>query len=189
MRSAGLFAKFNFKFFGISHLDLAGKINGETIEGSAYLQKVQVNARSIPWLWGIAHFENSQALGYFFPYLGTALLNKSDKCRFDQVKLQLKHDISFFDGKETHEFSNAKIKQIQGGETPSWEVSEGNKIKFTVETYSHACWRFEEKKLLRNVLHYNEYPMRITEFKMGDLTLDDLGKSMGNAEHTWGRLL
>jgi len=180
---------FNFRISRLNQLGLTGKINGKKIDGSAYFQKVQVNAPSVPWLWGIAHFESGAALSYFYPYLGAAMLNKSDQCRYDLLKLPLNREIKFYDGKAVHVFNCAQIKKVEGGETPAWEVFCGNKIRFRVEAYSHACWRFEEQKLLRNVLHYNEYPMRITEFKMGDLTLEDLGDSMGNAEHTWGRLL
>lgn len=185
------FKKFDFKFFGINHFGLDGEIDGEKIGGSAYLQKVQVNAPSPPWLWGVAHFESGAGLTYFTPYLGTAIFNKHKDSRLDQIKFPIKREIDFFDGKKSHLFNKARIREIQGGETPAWQVSskQGPGIKFTVETYAHACWRFEEKKILRNVLHYNEYPMRITEFKMGDLSLDDLGPNMGNAEHTWGRLL
>jgi len=185
------FNKFNFKFQGINHLNLSGSIDGKKIDGSAYFQKVQVNAPSAPWFWGLAHFDTGSALTYFFPYLGTAIFNKTDTCRYDTLKLPLSRLIRFFDGKKIHEFDKARIKEIQGGETPTWGVSskKGPGIKFTVETYSRSYWRFEEKKWLRNVLYYNEYPMKITEFKMGDLSLDDLGDSMGNAEHTWGRLL
>lgn len=197
--------KFNFKISRLNHLGLSGEIGGKKIDGSAYFQKVQVNAPSIPWFWGMSHFDGGEALTYFFPYLGTALFNKSGRCRLDSIKIPMRRLIRFFDGEKIHEFNNSKIKILESGETPSWEISAAarpgsgsrsgsgarpnSKIKFTVEAYSHACWRFEEQKLLKNILHYNEYPMKITEFKMGGLTLDDLGPNMGNAEHTWGRLL
>jgi len=35
-----------------------GTVDGEPVEGTAYFQKVCVQAPSIPWFWGMLHFDN-----------------------------------------------------------------------------------------------------------------------------------
>ena len=127
-------------------------------------------------------FQNGGILSYFNP----SLFGKA-----------IKKDISFFDGDKMHLFRSIKVRR-SGGEAPKFDISAksaSEKISFTVEPYSHSSWTFKKKAfgLIPNKLVYNEYPATISSFeltgKAGEkITLEKLGKSVGNAEHTTGML-
>ena len=173
-----------YSILRLNNSNLTGRIKGEPIQGTAYFQRVFVNAPAVPWYWGVFHFEKGAVLTYFRPYL----LGKP-----------LKKEISLFDGKETHMFKDIKIKK-SGRDTPGFTVSGENKnekIKFTVASYSHSSWRFRKKSFgfVPTSLTYNEYPSTISELELVDkrtggvIGLHELGRSVGNAEHTTGLLL
>lgn len=177
-------ANMGYSVIRTNFLTLKGRIKNEEIDGSAYFQRVFVNAPVVPWYWGIFHFENGAVLSYFNPYL----FGKS-----------FKKDVSFYDGKQMHRLSDLKIKRA-GRELPTFIARAENKdeiIEFTVTAYSHSPWIFKRKALeiVPTKLNYNEYPATITRLtftnkRTGErMTMDDLGTSMGNAEHTTGLLL
>ncbi len=167
-----------------NHLTITGKHKNKPIHGTAYFQRVFVNAPAIPWYWGIFHFENNSILTYINNYL----LGKS-----------FKKDITYFDGTKIHEFIDITIKKSK--ETPpSFKISGQNrheKISFKVNSYSHSSWTFKKKahKIIPNKLVYNEYPATISDMELIDkktgknITPKDLGSSVGNAEHATGFLL
>lgn len=178
------FAYKGYSVIRTNYLRLVGEVQDKPIQGSAYFQRVFVNGPSVPWYWGVFHFENGAVLSYFNPYL----LGKS-----------LKRDVSFFDGKEMHNLSKMKIRK-SGGDTPTFVVSaenEDEKIDFTVDAYSHSSWIFKGRPLgiIPTKLVYNEYPAVISDLRLRnkktgeEITSEDLGKSMGNAEHTTGLLI
>ena len=173
-----------YSLLRLNHLDLTGRVNNEEIHGSAYFQRVFVNAPMPPWYWGIFHFEGGGVLSYYRPHL----LGKA-----------LKKDISFFDGEKMHKFDNMSITS-SGGDRPVFTISgetEDEKIDFSVASYSHSSWTFRKRVLgiIPNRLVYNEYPavissLRLTNKKTGDeITLKNLGRAVGNAEHTTGLLI
>ena len=45
------------------------KVDGEEFEGSAYFQKVSVQAPSFPWFWGMLHFDDGSYIDWFRPCL------------------------------------------------------------------------------------------------------------------------
>ncbi|MFH1448018.1 MAG: hypothetical protein ABIG39_04085 [Candidatus Micrarchaeota archaeon] len=168
----------------LNKLALRGKVSGEQISGTAYFQRVFVNSPAPSWYWGIFHFEKGAILSYFNPNV---------------FGITVKKDISFFDGEKTHEFFDIYVER-SGGEVPTFTISgedRHKKIRFVVKSYSHSSWTFRKKTLglIPNKLVYNEYPAVITEFKFTDkqtgksITRDDIGKAIGNAEHTTGLLL
>jgi hypothetical protein len=173
-----------YSLLRLNRLNLKGKIKNKPIRGSAYFQRVFVNAPSVPWYWGIFHFENGGILTYFNPHV----FGKS-----------IKRDISFFDGRNMHKFDNLRIKR-EGKYLPSFLVTGINgkeRISFRVKSYSHSSWSFKKKSLglIPNKLVYNEYPSVISDLKLTNkrtgrsIALKKLGKSVGNAEHTTGLLL
>ncbi|MFQ5975070.1 MAG: hypothetical protein ACE5J5_01965, partial [Candidatus Hydrothermarchaeales archaeon] len=177
------FANKGYSVIRTNYLRLGGEVQDKPIQGSAYFQRVFVNGPSVPWYWGIFHFESGAVLSYFNPYL----FGKS-----------FKRDVAFFDGSRVYSLGNMKIKK-SGKVTPTFTVSAENKdekIDFTVNAYSHSSWTFKGKPLgfIPTKLVYNEYPAVISDFifknkKTGEkITSEDLGKSMGNAEHTTGVL-
>jgi hypothetical protein len=177
------FGNLGYNLIRSNRLSLKGMIGTESISGTAYFQRVFVNAPSPSWYWGIFHFENGGILSYFNP----SLFGKA-----------IKKDISFFDGSRMHGFRDIKVRR-SGGEVPKFDISAksaSEKISFTVESYSHSSWTFKKKTfgLIPNKLVYNEYPATISDLelttKAGErITLEKLGKSVGNAEHTTGMLL
>ncbi len=167
----------------INRLDLGGTVDGKLISGTAYFQRVFVNAPAIPWFWGIYHFEKGAMLTYTYQWA---------------MKKTLKRNVQFFDGEKLHEYGGAKVKRI-GGDIPQFSVKAENddsKIRFLVESYEHSSWTFKKKSLgvIPNKLVYNEYPgvikgIEFTDKKTGKtLTEKELGKSVGNSEHTTGFL-
>lgn len=179
----------NYSMLKSNRLDLESKIKGEGATGSAYFQHVFVNAPAPSWYWGIFHFENGGILDYYKPHM----LGKT-----------LKKEIAFFDGRENHHFNDIKVDIEKRGKLPLFHVSaesesneEDKRINFTVKPYSKSSWKFKKKiaKIIPNKLTYREYPAEISELELVNrkkdrkVTLDDLGKSIGNAEYTTGMLL
>jgi len=200
--------RFGIKVLRIPKLDFDGIIKNskqeQNIKGTAYFQKVTVNTPSVPWYWGIFHFEDGSIVSYFNPHIGTAILkdNLTKSC-FTKGNISLKKGIYFFDKKsgELHLFKNIKIKKETNEKNqPVFKISGKNKntkIFFTIDCYSNAVWEFEKKflKLFKTKLKYNEYPAKVTHFNLQDkqgktlASLENLGKGIGNAEHSWGVLL
>jgi len=173
--------KMGYSLLRLNRLTLKGRIKNKPVKGSAYFQRVFVTAPSVPWYWGVFHFENGGILTYFNPHV----FGKS-----------IKKDISFFDGRRMHKFNKIKVRR-EGRYLPVFNVKGYNgkeNISFKVRSYSHSSWSFRKKSLglIPNKLVYNEYPsvisdMKLTNSKTGRSTLlRKLGKSVGNAEHTTG---
>lgn len=172
-----------YSILKLNHLDLTGKVDGEKITGSAYFQRVFVNAPVPQWYWGVIHFEAGAVLTYFNPRLFGLNLNK---------------EVSFFDGKKLHRFFDIRVTRAGESETPTFEIEARDgekKLSFHVDAYAHSSWTFKKKALgiLPNTLIYNEYPATVSNFRFQNgnevVTGDEFGASVGNAEHTTGFLL
>jgi hypothetical protein len=167
----------------INRLDLTGIVDGVSVKGTAYFQRVLVNGPAIPWYWGAFHFEKGAVLTYTNQFI----LGKA-----------VKKNISFYDGKSLHIFKNIKVRRVLG-DLPQFKVSgsnSGEKINFTVSAYSQSSWTFTKnsgKKMLSHLV-YNEYPSVLSDFEYVQkktkqkLTLNELGNAVGNSEHTKGYL-
>jgi hypothetical protein len=163
---------------------LKGKVKNKTIHGTAFFHRIFMNAPTPSWYWGMFHFKNGGILTYFNPYL----FGKS-----------LKRDVTFFDGKETHEFIDINVSKVEKS-LPIFTISgesEYEKIKFIVNSYSRSLWTLRKNYfgIIPNKLIYNEYPAFVSDFKLTNkktgknIILKDIGKSVGNAEHAIGFLL
>jgi hypothetical protein len=172
-----------YQIIRLNHLDLSGTVDGKPIKGSAYFQRVFVNAPSPPWYWGIFHFNNGALLTYFNPHIWGRSIRK---------------DISFYNDGKMHEFKDIDVKRTGEG-LPEFLVrgeNDNEMIRFKVSTYAHSSWTFRKRSLgiIPNKLVYNEYPAVISEIELIDKKtgkiagINDLGKSIGNAEHTTGLL-
>ena len=174
-----------YSIMKVNHTDLSGKVGGKPIRGTAYFQRVFVNAPAMPWYWGIFHFGN----GGILTYTNHLILGKS-----------IKKDISFFDEKVMHHFGKMKVKR-SGGDIPTFRITGENdieKISFSVVSYAHSSWTFKKKGLgfIPNKLVYNEYPSTVDDLELMNkstgreiTTSKELGRGIGNAEHTTGFLL
>jgi len=169
---------------GIDKLNLKATINGKKSNGTAYFQKVLLNAPAVPWYWGIFHFKHGAFLSYFNPHF----LGKS-----------LKKDVSFYDGKILHKFDNIKVKGT-GNSLPTFHIKACNNektIDFLVKSYSKTTWNFRKKKFgfIPTTFDYRQYPAKITNFKFNNMKNDstisekDIGIGIGNAEHSTGILI
>ena len=49
------------------------------VTGTAYFQKVCVQAPSVPWYWGVLHFSDGSYLDWFLPHLATTILSRDPK--------------------------------------------------------------------------------------------------------------
>jgi hypothetical protein len=172
-----------YSIMKVNHTDLTGKVNGEKIKGTAYFQRVFLNAPAIPWYWGIFHFDG----GAVMSYTNQLILGKS-----------IRKDISLFDGERMHEFGSINVKRT-GKTLPVFRVTgenEHERISFSVVSYAHSEWTFRNKSwgVVPSKLVYNEYPAAITDIEIEDkatrakLTSKELGKAVGNAEHATGML-
>ena len=50
-----------------------GMIDEQSVQGSAYFQKVTVQAPSVPWFWGILHFSEGTYLDWFIPHASLSI--------------------------------------------------------------------------------------------------------------------
>ena len=65
--------------YGISRLHGAlcsGKIDEKKVNGTAYFQKVCVQAPSPPWFWGMLHLDDGSYIDWFVPHVSPTLTAK-----------------------------------------------------------------------------------------------------------------
>lgn len=173
-----------YSMIRLIHTKLSGRIKNKPINGSAFFHRIFVNTPTPSWYWGLFHFENGGILTYFNPHL----FGKS-----------LKKDITFFDGKEIHEFVDINVNKKDKNSNIFIVSGENDfeRINFIVNSYSRSSWTLKKKSfgIIPSKMIYNEYPSTVSDFKLinkktGEkITLEDLGKSVGNTEHTTGFLI
>jgi len=185
-------------------------IDDDEFEGTAYFQKVTVQAPTIPWFWGMLHFEDGSYLDWFVPHLTPLSSSKDDepwRLR-DMVRKPLRTAGVFHDrkGEKTEEFENCRVSlsksaigllDDQGNLLPEFDIklwNERTNISLRVLACSRARWTFDQPTRGGTVSHltYNEYPLEVDEIiiadKLGTRSIDDFGWIHGNAEHSWGFL-
>ncbi|MFQ5406585.1 MAG: hypothetical protein ACE5DI_05515 [Candidatus Micrarchaeia archaeon] len=213
MRSKRFFGgKYDYRIIKINKLDLTCLIKqGRKVEkarGSAYFQKVTVNAPVMPWYWSIVHLEDGGVLSYFYPHVGVSLLEDNlfkgvaTQQFLQKVNKSLSKELVYYDPscKSVHFFRKLKVRAATNKQgLPLWHVraknEAGEKIDLKLNSYAKSFWKFRKKvgRLpLKSTLYYNEYPVRLTSFefysKNKRKTLKDTGGGVGNAEHAWGFL-
>jgi len=182
-------------------------VDGETVDAAgstAYFQKVRVNAPAVPWYWTVLHTERGDYLDYFFPHVGPQMWRKTERptSRWDWGDIFLNRSLQFWeqDAGRLHRFKRLKIRhRVTDEGLPVFNVhgenAEGT-IDLELEAYARAYWRFEQRRrwgLVKPILYYNEYPTQVNDFRLraggNYTTLDDLGWTRCNTEHTWGKLI
>jgi len=181
----------------------------EPIEGTAYFQKVRVNAPSVPWYWGVLHAENGMYIDYFQPNVGPQMWRRTarqrspvDRWWWGELKLRSSLDIYDPTTGVNHTIRRFRLRHryLRGSDHPVFTV-EGTgptaRARMELSTYSRAYWSFAQKHLgglLTSRLFYNEYPAVLTAFEFEDLTTgrkvtrQELGFVAANCEQTWGKL-
>ncbi len=180
-----LFNRFSYDILKITRAPFTSSLGG----GTAYFQRVAVNAPAPPWYWGVYHFEKGGCAHYYEPHAGKTIFSN---CAEESWRVPIRKHFQFFDGEKVFDSRDSRVKRIDG-ENPLFEVnSQGRdwRARMLVEAYSSASWKFSKNALSR--LTYNEYPCLVKEFSLknrsGEVTLDDLGAGYGNSEHATGLL-
>ena len=94
----------------------SGTLDDETVKGTAYFQKVSVQAPSVPWYWGVLHLDDGSYIDWFMPHLSftvTARDNRPWKRR-DFGHLGLSQGGLFHDGKHkrSEKFNRITIEKL-----------------------------------------------------------------------------
>jgi hypothetical protein len=211
---SNIWRHWGYDIMKIHAMKMKGTIEGpggatEAVEGTAYFQKVRVNAPSTPWYWLVLHAENGLYLDYFQPNVGAQMWRRTarqrsvfDKWSFAEIKLRNNLEVFDPETQELHTIKKFRLRHTyeKGGKMPVFRASgEGPtaRVALTLKTYSRAYWRFEQKHLaglVKSILYYNEYPSELTDFSFEDLktgrrlSRSDLGFVAANCEQTWGKL-
>lgn len=185
-------------------------VDGAEMEGTAYFQKVTVQAPSVPWFWGMLHFGDGSYLDWFMPHLTPLSTSKDDTPwrKRDTMRRPLKTAGVFHDRARgrTEEFQNCDVElsESESGLTddhghllPDFRVrvwNERTRVSMEIRAVSRARWTFDQPTRAGMVSHltYNEYPFEVVRIAIQDehglRTLDDYAWIHGNAEHSWGFL-
>jgi len=170
-------------------------------EGTAYFQKVRINSPTSPWYWGVFHTESGGYVDYFMPHIGPPALRRSPghRSRLDWGERPLSKGWQFYDPSdgEFHRIKKISMHRTYENDLPTFTLRgrEGNtSIEMVMEAFSRACWKVKQPLLryLFTYLYYNEYPVNVVKFNFRcgqkTRTLSDLGRFVGNCEHSWGMI-
>tara|TARA_B100001778_G_C18602432_1_gene637928 strand:+ start:3110 stop:4315 length:1206 start_codon:yes stop_codon:yes gene_type:complete len=190
-----------------------GNLDDKEIKGTAYFQKVCVQAPSVPWYWGVLHLDDGSYIDWFVPHLSftiTARDNRPWKKR-DLGHLSLSQGGLFHDAKNkrTEKFTNVQIEKCDSGlvegkhghhpdaPLPAFKVkmwNENTTISLQSNAVDRAHWTFEQPTRggLTSHFTYNEYPLETKFLRIKDesgiRTEKNYSWIRGNAEHSWGIL-
>ena len=188
-----------------------GEIDGREVQGSAYFQKVTVQAPSIPWFWGFLHFSDGTYLDWFIPHASfsmTARDSRAWKLR-DVTQVPLKTAGLLHDEKRgrSERFERCEVELLpadsddafdeRGERLPRFFIRVWNgrtQVGLKVRAANRAHWTFDQPTRAGLVSHltYNEYPLEVESLTIldekGVRTLEDFEWVHGNAEHAWGLL-
>ncbi len=188
------------------------EVDGEKIEGSAYIQKVGVQAPSLPWFWGMLHFDDGSYLDWFMPHVSPSFTMKNDDpwslrdfFRWSNAGAGIFHDRK---RNRTENFKRCEVelekqegddalRDERGNILPRFKIKIWNgrtQISVHVRATNRARWIFDQPTRAGFVSHltYNEYPLEVEKIVILDehglRTADDYEWMRGNAEHAWGIL-
>lgn len=206
-------ANMGYDILRVHGTKVKGTIAGEEVQGSAYFQKVCVQAPSPPWYWGVLHFEDGSYLDWFLPHLAPTITARNPRPwkRRDIQHIGLSQGGLFHDAQHqrTERFARVEViktvsnrvegphGQSPGSPLPEFSVRMWNgrtTVQFKVEAVDRAHWHFDQPTRggLWSHLTYNEYPLELKELEIKDefglRTRSSYGWARGNAEHSWGFL-
>ena len=167
--------KYNHNILRIYGMVMKGLINGLEVEGSAYHQRVTLNAPGAPWYWGMVQWDDGSYASYFNPFVGPQIFRNTEnpKSLLDWGDISLNRSIRFYHRKTNTEY-NFKSKSIRIRHTienglPTFDVIGRDKekeIHLRLKAYARAYWRFQQPKRwgMKSILYYNEYPAEVADF-------------------------
>ncbi len=190
-----------------------GMLDNEHVNGTAYFQKVCVQAPSVPWYWGMLHLDDGSYIDWFLPHVSFTVSAHDNRPwkRRDFGHLGLSQGGLFHDpvhGRSVR-FNRVKIKKtaselvegdhahFPGAPLPVFEIhmlSDTTSIELTVKAIERAHWAFDQPTRggLSSHLTYNEYPLKLERLRIrdefGTRKETDYQWARGNAEHSWGLL-
>ena len=181
---------------------VSGLIDGESVNGTAYFQKVCVQAPSVPWYWGMLHFSDGSYLDWFLPHASLTMLSRDARAwkKRDISHIALSQGGLFHDvkNKRSERFEIVSVKKgKQSNDLPLFEVHMMNgrtSIHISAQAVERAHWDFHQPTRggMWSHLTYNEYPIVVKELKIEDefgvRLKSDYDWLRGNAEHSWGFL-
>jgi hypothetical protein len=181
---------------------VSGVIDGESVSGTAYFQKVCVQAPSVPWYWGMLHFSDGSYLDWFLPHASLTMLSRDARAwkKRDVSHIALSQGGLFHDAKNqrSERFEIVSVeKNKQSNKLPHFEVNLKNgrtSIHISAKAVERAHWDFHQPTRggLWSHLTYNEYPLIVNELKIEDefgvREKSEYEWLRGNAEHSWGFL-
>ena len=56
-----------------------GQLDGVATKGTAYFQKVCVQAPSVPWYWGMLHLSDGSYIDWFLPHISLTISSRDNK--------------------------------------------------------------------------------------------------------------
>ena len=191
--------------YGISRLHGAlcsGTISGKQTKGTAYFQKVCVQAPSPPWFWGMLHFDDGSYIDWFLPHISPTITAKDSRQwknrDFTHYPLSMGGLFHDADRKRSQKFSELRVERTCSKDgLPIFHVHMWNgltEIRIEAKSVTRAHWTFEQPTRggMKSHLTYNEYPLEVTKLEIDDelgiRNRKDWGIIRGNAEHSWGLL-
>ena len=188
-----------------------GIVDGIERTGTAYLQKVTVDAPPVPWFWGLVHLKDGSYIDWFMPHLGGSMMRRTSQpwsILGQAGQVALRPSGLFIDErkKRRQRFSviDVKVERSDQQDTSRDDaplprftvlmVSGRVRISILATACSRAAWVFDQQTVagLSSHLTYNEYPLSIEQIIIEDETgkrkLDASNVVGANAEHAWGWL-
>ena len=181
---------------------VSGVIDGESVSGTAYFQKVCVQAPSVPWYWGMLHFSDGSYLDWFLPHASLTMLSRDSRAwkKRDISHIALSQGGLFHDAqnKRSERFEIVSVKkEKQPNNLPHFDVQLQNgrtTIHISAQAVERAHWDFHQPSRggVWSHLTYNEYPLIVKTLRIEDefgvRVKSDYEWLRGNAEHSWGFL-
>lgn len=181
---------------------VSGVIDGESVSGTAYFQKVCVQAPSVPWYWGMLHFSDGSYLDWFLPHASLTMLSRDARAwkKRDISHIALSQGGLFHDAqnKRSERFEIVSVKkEKQPNNLPHFDVQLLNgrtTIHISAQAVERAHWDFHQPTRggVWSHLTYNEYPLIVKTLRIEDefgvRVKSDYEWLRGNAEHSWGFL-
>ncbi|MHA2407423.1 MAG: hypothetical protein ACXACA_03520 [Candidatus Ranarchaeia archaeon] len=184
----------------ISHKGVTKKLTGR-----GYFQRIILNAPVPPWWWGVIFFDDGSMIKYFLPNVSLGIFRRGTQDKpyiWDSAFKAVKKELDFYDSTtdRVESFKKARVyKSFKENGLPifkfHWTRPDGGNLSFTLDTYARSLFSLRTKAfgtLLKTTLNYNEYPCTVTQFEMKipkrKISKKDLGKGLGNCEHSWGIL-
>lgn len=191
----------------------SGMLDNEPVTGTAYFQKVCVQAPSVPWYWGMLHLSDGSYIDWFLPHLSMTISSRDNQPwrKRDLGHMSLSQGGLFHDSLSGNSipFDKVRIEKYAtesvegehganpGSNLPGFNVemwTDSVRINLDVVAIDRAHWAFEQPTIggLVSNFTYNEYPLKVVSLSIvdeqGSRTLGDYDWVRGNAEHSWGIL-